>query len=66
MWCHINGENKFDRLSNVLYNLLLAMQDSKLLECKWINFVKNTLFNLGLGYVWDNPNVSPKWLIAIC
>ncbi len=41
------------------------MQDSKLLECKWINFVKNTLFNLGLGYVWDNPNVSPKWLIAI-
>jgi hypothetical protein len=47
-----------DKICEIVYNTALALHSNNICKFPWINFVKNTLDDLGLSEYFINQNVS--------
>ena len=52
------------KISNVCYHVLLNLLNDHIYVNPWLSFVKTTLENLGLGYIWYNQEefININWL----
>ena len=56
-------KGKSNKLSNVMYRVLYTDSIANKYEYKWISFIKNTLDELGLSYIWINNDFpSIVWI----
>ena len=54
-----------DKLSGMLYQLLLDMHNGGYCNSKWTSYVKSILDHTGLSFVWNNQNVLDKNYIKL-
>ena len=63
-WSRIVNNDEH-RLNNILYNLLLQKFVRDAPKFRWLKFIKDTLDECGLSYIWFNQtlrNFNEKWL----
>jgi len=61
-WAKLVSSRVDEKWCNVLYNIVRDQHEHGYLNSKWCSFVKSTLNECGLGYLWTNPIFNPKWL----
>ena len=54
---------KQSKLSFIMYYLLVELDENIIYTSEWIRFIRNTLNECGLSYIWSQQDsVNPEWL----
>ena len=54
---------KQSKLSFIMYCLLVKLDENNIYTSEWIRFIRNTLNECGLSYIWSQQDsVNPEWL----
>ena len=54
---------KQSKLSFIMYCLLVKLDENIIYTSEWIRFIRNTLNECGLSYIWSQQDsVNPEWL----
>ena len=61
-WLHLKFDNQ-RKLSSVLYNLMLKMNDTASTTNPWISNVKDTLDLAGFSNCWSADELDHRWLL---
>ena len=54
---------KQSKYSYIIYRMCISLHKDGLLECKWINYIKNIINEVGMSFVFnDHLNLEENWL----
>ena len=60
-WLCLVTKKKDGCIDKTLYSHLFEMQQNRNNAHQWNNFIKNSLDELGLSYIFDSRNINPAW-----
>jgi hypothetical protein len=51
-----------EKLSNCMYIIIHGLQEQRKLKSKWLSYIKNSISQIGFGYIWENQKIfNRKW-----
>jgi hypothetical protein len=62
-WLNLMDPNQKSKICKVMYDAMYNMFNSNMYKCPWIDFVKNSLDQLGLSYIFEcqGKGINHNW-----